>query len=497
MSKGAKRVTKGKKAAMTEEEKILFMQQRALAEEDMEKRKEDMLTQFLKDKLQKEERNSTVNRLKLTQQWRTVLRKARVEELHRDVAVLSQTFERILDHKDSIIKSLVSDLMEAEQQSSLAVSSHLQFVDRLLDLHKARLESLQQTWANELEELSKEFNAERVLLTSQHQAESTYLQDVNFAMDDHYRNVYREVQDDFYSTRDDVRNQNAEEMQMIQDQQKGTVQKRMEELEQEHHRYLKATENQQVACNALQASDQQSAQEIEEQMRKLRMIQTKIAKLRAQLNSRQGESTLMAQDLRAAKTDVLLQTQQLMTELGCTRATERRRLTDLTVRSNAAAKTLRGVIEKGEKLLRLSEMCRKLETEQEKVLPFYSCSLSAEEKSLGACGTVEVLTEELAKPPVAQAMQDHSALEHFWQRYNKAQLERLCLERERAELSQENQRLRLLLRQYLDSISVNDELHLQQRPLLVVRQPALAIVGDSRGKRHTVVEAAHAMKHTL
>ncbi|XP_048856373.1 dynein regulatory complex subunit 2 isoform X2 [Brienomyrus brachyistius] len=441
MSKGAKRVTKGKKAAMTEEEKILFMQQRALAEEDMEKRKEDMLTQFLKDKLQKEERNSTVNRLKLTQQWRTVLRKARVEELHRDVAVLSQTFERILDHK--------------------------------------------------------EFNAERVLLTSQHQAESTYLQDVNFAMDDHYRNVYREVQDDFYSTRDDVRNQNAEEMQMIQDQQKGTVQKRMEELEQEHHRYLKATENQQVACNALQASDQQSAQEIEEQMRKLRMIQTKIAKLRAQLNSRQGESTLMAQDLRAAKTDVLLQTQQLMTELGCTRATERRRLTDLTVRSNAAAKTLRGVIEKGEKLLRLSEMCRKLETEQEKVLPFYSCSLSAEEKSLGACGTVEVLTEELAKPPVAQAMQDHSALEHFWQRYNKAQLERLCLERERAELSQENQRLRLLLRQYLDSISVNDELHLQQRPLLVVRQPALAIVGDSRGKRHTVVEAAHAMKHTL
>lgn len=56
------------------------------------------------DKLQKEERNSTVNRLKLTQQWRAVLRKARVEELHRDVAVLSQTFERILDHKDSTVK---------------------------------------------------------------------------------------------------------------------------------------------------------------------------------------------------------------------------------------------------------------------------------------------------------------------------------------------------------------------------------------------------------
>lgn len=54
----------------------------------------------------------------------------------------------------------------------------------------------------------------------------------------------------------------------------------------------------------------------------------------------------MAQDLRAAKTDVLLRAQQLMTQLGCTRAAERQRLADLTVRSNAAAKTLRGVIEK-------------------------------------------------------------------------------------------------------------------------------------------------------
>lgn len=53
-------------------------------------------------------------------------------------------------------------------------------------------------------------------------------------------------------------------------------------------------------------------------------------------------------------------------------------------------------LHQGEKLLRLSEMCRKLETEQEKVLPFYSCSLSAEE-SLGGGGSVEEPTEELAK----------------------------------------------------------------------------------------------------
>ena len=34
----------------------------------------------------------------------------------------------------------------------------------------------------------------------------------------------------------------------------------------------------------------------------------------------------------------------------------------------------------GERILRLSEMCRKLETEDEKVLPFYAASLSEEEQ---------------------------------------------------------------------------------------------------------------------
>ena len=38
----------GKLAKMSEEERILYMEQQRLAEEEMKKKKEDMLTQFLK-----------------------------------------------------------------------------------------------------------------------------------------------------------------------------------------------------------------------------------------------------------------------------------------------------------------------------------------------------------------------------------------------------------------------------------------------------------------
>ena len=38
----------GKLAKMTEEERILYLEQQRLAEEEMKKKKEDMLAQFLK-----------------------------------------------------------------------------------------------------------------------------------------------------------------------------------------------------------------------------------------------------------------------------------------------------------------------------------------------------------------------------------------------------------------------------------------------------------------
>lgn len=53
------------------------------------------------------------------------------------------------------------------------------------------------------------------------------------------------------------------------------------------------------------------------------------------------------------------------------REKEEKRLADLTMNSKACMDTLRGYQKLGEKILKTAELCRKLETEKEKVLPFY------------------------------------------------------------------------------------------------------------------------------
>ena len=60
------------------------------------------------------------------------MREAKSKELKKDLEILNQTFERVVDRKESVVKSLGKDLMEAEEQYAMALRSHLQNVDNLI-----------------------------------------------------------------------------------------------------------------------------------------------------------------------------------------------------------------------------------------------------------------------------------------------------------------------------------------------------------------------------
>lgn len=156
---------KGKKAKtpLSDEEQLLLFQQRLLADEELARRKERLLSVFLKDKLAKEEHNSALNLNKINTQWRTVLREVKTKELHKDIEILSQTFERVVDCKDSVIKSLAKDLSEADEQYAHALRSHMHNIDQLLALQRCRLNLLEENYSMELETLTKEFEIESVL----------------------------------------------------------------------------------------------------------------------------------------------------------------------------------------------------------------------------------------------------------------------------------------------------------------------------------------------
>ena len=115
----------------------------------------------------------------------------------------------------------------------------------------------------------------------------------------------------------------------------------------------------------------------------------------------------------------------------------------------------------GEKILKTAELCRKLETEKEKVLPFY-------QSDPDTMNEPDIDIEKISGLDKQQAFQEFKMLDNFYKRFNKVHLDKLAIEKQKATLEKENLFFKNLLKQYLDGVSVNDDVMNANNPLLVV-----------------------------
>merc|ERR1719238_2259941 len=127
--------------------------------------------------------NSRVNRLKIQNQWRKIMRLAKLEQLRKDIEILSQSHERDVDRKDAILQMLDRDLEEAEEQYQTAHRSHLSSVDRLIDIHDARLLALENEFERDLSTLEDDFGKERAEIVAKHDQSCAELHNVMAALE--------------------------------------------------------------------------------------------------------------------------------------------------------------------------------------------------------------------------------------------------------------------------------------------------------------------------
>ncbi|XP_007910251.2 dynein regulatory complex subunit 2 [Callorhinchus milii] len=495
MPKKAKAPKMSKLSRMTEEERLLYMQEKQLEEDELKKRKEDMLAQFLKDKLSKEERNTHLNMWKLNEKWRAVMRRSKASELQKDIAILSQTFERVADRKNSIIRALIKDLAESEEQYAAHLRNHAQNVDRMINMQWERLQVLDDEFTSEVDTLKKEFESEGHEFSDLQETEMTNLEDITYAMDQMFGEIANEARQEFNSTKDDLKNRSLEEKHSLRVQLEGEVEDLWQQFQYVMKLYNEATEEQKSAFELLKERDEKSAKEIERQMKKLQRIQDTITLLRIKLAANARECQEKNKKLREEKATIKQHFQTQKNHMKQLQTNERERLMKLTLESNAALKTLGKICKQGEHVLKVAEMCRKLETEEEKILPFYASSLTSEDQD-----RVRNMMLRKTKEPFAMLDLDYMGLECFWKRYNKVQLEQMTLNQEKRVLQQENVHLRQLLKQYLDGISVNEEILSNLNSLIVINNKTMKMnvpVMETRVAKPVcnMIEAAHIFNH--
>lgn len=246
----------------------------------------------LENKLDQELKFSRVNKLKIMNQWRTIMRLAKTESLKKDIEILAQCHERDVDRKDAILQMMSRDLEEAEDQYQMELSNHLTNVDKLIALHDSRLKTLEQYFRNELNSINDLYIADKELIINKLQQEKKTLTSIINSVEQEekeresevrFRNqnsclsitiVYLlQIKQSFELIRDEIRNRNLEDINMLRIALDAQIEDLENQFDQAHMAYKQQTSQRSQDVKLLEMKDNQLSQQIDQRKKKVDFLQ--------------------------------------------------------------------------------------------------------------------------------------------------------------------------------------------------------------------------------
>ena len=453
----------------TPEERALREETERLKAEEDRRRKEEAMRTKLGEDMEQEAKFAKLNLAKIQNQWRKLMRLAKVESLRKDLEIMSQNHEREVDMKDAIIQMLDRDLDEAEEQYQTALRSHLQNVDALIDLYNSKVRQLESEFEAEIRQMQDDFQTERTEIVTKHAAARGELIEIIELVEAQFKESEAEAMQDFDSYCEELKNKNLEDRNVL----KLMLEAQIEQLENHFanaaETYDQTTRQRTQQFRNLTAKDRNSAHTIETQLKRLQRLQDTLAHWRMKIASNVKECEERNRLMREEKEQISRHFQELKARMNKMRDEQGARLRDLGIQSRKCVTTLEAQKTRAETILRYAELNRKMETDREKVLPFHPFTVSVEDNSVPDDLTVEASAlSSYALGNDGKPVEEWNYLDVFFKRYNKVLLDKYAISKEENRLQQENSDLRNILKQYLDGISVNADVINEPNPLFVL-----------------------------
>lgn len=416
---------------------------------------------YLDNGIRSEVMIAKLNRQKLATYWRKILRIAKTEEFKNELEIYSQNNQRELDSKEAFLQMLDKNLDEAEDQYSLALRNHLLHLEKFLEIQKSREFGLKEQWEADVEDLKEEFRTEAHDIMTTYKRQETELKELSEVMKKEEDMKTQIAKENFQNAKEDLKDKGQEEIDIMNSDMNSKHLNLTTNLENLYQKYQNDTKHKFTQYDKLLQENTLTYRRIEDMMKKIARTQDRIQLRTLKIFQMQKEFDMKNQALNKEREAVNANFLALKNKMFRFREDRERKLTELISNSKQAVTKLQGYLELGEKILKTSELCRRLETEKEKVLPFY-------ETTVGETEIPEDL-QEAFKEISPEDYHSFAYLNNFFKRYNKVMLDKLAIEKQKETLTSENGKLKNLLKQYIDGISVNDEVLDHNNPLLVIQ----------------------------
>jgi hypothetical protein len=327
----------------------------------------------------------------------------------------------------------------------------------------------------------------RAALLFKHSREKAEIMGIIGRMEQEFAEVEADAKHEYSSIRDDTKNRSLEEKHSLRIQLEGTVEDLWRQFQLALNQYTATTEERKRQFEELKQKDQRNAREIEAQMKRLVKLQETMSHYKTKLSTNAKDFEERNRSLREEKDAIQKQYHGLKRRMVSLREQEHRKLVELALLSQKTLRDLRERVAKAEDIVRLAEMNRKLETEAEKVLPFYAETEPDAAEAAAAAGALV----KAGAPEAAEVPPEIAAIAQFHKRFNKAALDRAVLQQRLGGLREENAYLKNILRQYLEGITVSPAVLEAANPLVVVNGVTNAPLAPQYGRNITVVEGAN------
>lgn len=371
-----------------------------------------------------------------------------------------QNHDREVDAKDAIMQMLDRDLEEADEQYQMALRNHKIRIEQLIAIQNSRLRGLHEEFERDLGILKTEFDQEKHDIERGHDMERTELEDMIATVEEEENAKLEKLLKDFKDQRETTRNQYNEDSETM----KHDLIKKIELLDQDFEisfsNYVSDTDVNSAEYTKQLENNEKAAKQIGTLMKEIGRYKEIITNLSLKKSQNAKECGARNDKLMGEKKMILKHYHELKRKMTQFREEEAKSLSNLAKNAKDCSDTLKGYQKLGERILKTAELCRKLETEREKVLPFYEAETDNMEEAKHQIEKIEGLDKSVYN--------EFQLLDNFYKRYNKVLLDKIAIEKQKGSLDKENMFFKSLLKQYLDGVSVNNDVMNSNNPLLVV-----------------------------
>ncbi|VVD04689.1 unnamed protein product [Leptidea sinapis] len=384
-----------------------------------------------REELRREMAAQALKRGELDKNWRELMLKIKEPVFRQDIEVLWHVFDRVYDKKDHLINCTMKLMNVAEDQFQRTIASFCDTIDTMINKFLAEMEELSQNNNIKTKNLLKLGQHEATRIMTDHVAAETHLQLLIFHGHTTADTEVWAKRGENLVKEDEERNKYANDRENLRSYLENNLNTMWDEYKAVLKTYVTETAENQKRVRKLRRKENLMADVIASQAKKIANSDDLLRRLRTELGAYEsGTKQAVFRDRRDRHRAACFNLKKGMID-GC--ALDERQLTLLVKESDDTLEWLRAAHKKGEKILRLAALCRRYETQREKVMP-YGSNLPHPPVESKVCVRKQNSEDAL----VTNAMASTSGLTRLWQKVAKADLSRKALWREKSLLEEEN-----------------------------------------------------------